>query len=297
MRVDRELLGRLGGLQVALPGLATGTQLGDRRSPHRGRGMEFADHRPYRAGDDLRLVDWNVYNRLRTILVRLFHEDRNLHLGLCVDASASMGVGRPVKADHAATLAASLALVALRHRDSVTLAVAGGTGARARIRGHQAGAFPRMLSALETTEPEGAPDLSAAVRSLTERGRLDRAVLISDMLVDQPAVEAALRTLTTVAHRPVLLHVLDRSEVAPDLTEGIEAIDAETGEVLHVGDHNGLHKAYQAALRDYLDHLRGRCAALRVHYEVAYTSIPVRSLVLDALRRSRVVQSARGAGR
>ena len=127
MKVDRKLLNDLGALRVGLPGLALGPQLGDRRSPHRGRGMEFADHRPYRPGDDLRLVDWNVYNRLRTVLVRLFHEDRNLHLGICLDCSGSMGAGSPRKADHAATLAAALSLIGLRERDTVTLSLAGGT--------------------------------------------------------------------------------------------------------------------------------------------------------------------------
>jgi len=297
VKVDRALLGKVGALKVALNGLAVGSQLGDRRSPFRGRGMEFADHRPYRAGDDLRLVDWNVYNRLRKLLVRIFHEDRNLHIGLCLDCSASMGVGSPRKADHGATLTAAIGLIALKQRDTVTLSMAGGSAPAGRIRGHQPSSFARMLSALEGAEPSGAPDLSAGIRRLTERGRLDRAVLLSDMLVDEASVEATLRTLTTVAARPVLLHVLDRSEVAPDLKEGIEAIDSETGEVLHVGDHKGLHKAYQKALSDYLEHLRGRCAAFRVHYEVAYTNIPVQSLILDSLRRSRVVESARGGGR
>lgn len=298
MKVDRALLNDLGSLRVGLPGLSLGPQLGDRRSPHRGRGMEFADHRPYRPGDDLRLVDWNVYNRLRQVLVRLFHEDRNLHLGIAVDCSASMAVGQPRKADHAATLAASLSLIGLRERDTVTLSIAGGTGRRPRLRGHQTRSFARQLKMLEDVEPEGSPDLADAIRRLADRGRIDRAVLISDLMTeDDDAIDAALRGLATVARRPALLHVLAAEELEPDLSEGLEAIDAETGEQLAVGDRAGLAAAYAEALRTYLHDIRVRCAAVRVQYVPAYTSVPLRALVLDALRRARVVESSRGAGR
>jgi len=298
VQVDRALLNDLGALRVALPGLSLGPQLGDRRSPHRGRGMEFADHRPYRPGDDLRLVDWNVYNRLRQVLVRLFHEDRNLHLGICVDCSASMGVGTPRKDAHAATLAAALALIGLRERDTVTLAIAGGSGSFPRLRGHQARSFGRQLQALEAAQPGGAPDLADTIRRLADRGRIDRAILISDLLTeDDDAIEGALRALSTIARRPAVLHVLAADEVEPDLSEGIEAEDAETGEVLAVGDRAGLGDAYQRALEDYLRQVRTRCVALRVQYVPAFTSIPLRTLVLDALRRGRVVENARGAGR
>lgn len=298
MHVDRALLNDLGALRVALPGLSQGPQLGDRRSPHRGRGMEFADHRPYRPGDDLKLVDWNVYNRLRQVLVRLFHEDRNLHLGICLDCSASMGTGSPPKADHAATLAAALSLIGLRERDTVTLALAGGTGDVPRLRGHQARSFSRQLSALESAEPAGSPDLADTIRRLGDRGRIDRAILISDVLTeDDDAIEAALRALTTVARRPALLHVLAGSEIKPDLSEGVEAVDSETDEILAVGDRAGLAAAYQEALEVYLKGVRTRCAAMRVQYVPAFTNLPLRALVLDALRRGRVVENARGAGR
>lgn len=298
MKVDRTLLNDLSALRVGLPGLALGPQLGDRRSPHRGRGMEFADHRPYRAGDDLRLVDWNVYNRLRQVLVRLFHEDRNLHLGICLDCSGSMGVGSPRKADHAATLAAALALIGLRERDTVTLMLAGGDGSRPRLRGHQARAFARQLQTLESVEPEGAPALGDVIRRMADRGRIDRALLISDLFTeDDEAIDAALRALSVVSRRPALLHVLAHEELEPDLSEGIEAEDAETGEVILVGDRAGLSEAYTKALHEYLKLIRTRCAAFRVQYVPAYTTAPIRSLVLDSLRRARVVESTRGSTR
>ena len=80
MRIDRLLLRRLAGLRFGARGLASGRRAGDRRSRVKGQGIEFADFREYGVGDDLKLVDWNVYERLGTVLVRLFHEDRNLRI-------------------------------------------------------------------------------------------------------------------------------------------------------------------------------------------------------------------------
>jgi uncharacterized protein (DUF58 family) len=294
LRVDRELVARLSGARLSLPGLTVGQQAGDRRSPFRGRGMEFADHRPYRPGDDLRLVDWSAYRRLRTVLVRLFHEDRTLHAGLCVDCSASMGAGAPRKADHAGTLAACLALVALQHRDLVTMALAGATGDRVRVRGHQAAAFASFLSAIEGAEPAGVPDLVRALRGMTDRGRPDRLVLLSDLLLEDAAREEVLRALAASGLRPLVLHVLDRSEVDPDLSRGLEAVDVETGEVVQVGDDPASARAYREAVAEFLKSVRSRCAALGVQYVPAFTSVPVREIVLDSFRAGRLVESARG---
>lgn len=297
MNVDRVLLGQLGAVRLAQAGLAAGPQLGDRRSPFRGRGMEFADHRPYHPGDDLRLVDWNVYRRLKQVLVRLFHEDRNIHVGMCVDASASMGAGDPRKLDHAGTLAAALALIGLKNRDTVTLTMAGGSGRHGRMRGHQASSFGGFLRAIEEAEPEGQPDLTDSIRKLTDRGRLDRMILLSDMLIDEHDRESALRALATAARFPVLLHVLSAEELEPDLSRGLQAVDAETDELVAVGEGKRAQKAYDEALKEFLASVRDRAAALKVMYVPAYTTVPVRELVLDSLRRGRVVESAKGSVR
>lgn len=294
MKVDRALLAKIGGARLALPGLAVGKQAGDRRSPFRGRGMEFADHRPYRPGDDLRLVDWNAYRRLRAVLVRLFHEDRNLRAGICVDCSASMGVGDPRKADHAATLAAVLSMLGLQSRDEVRLILAGAEGARTSLRGHQVGSFPSFLDALEVGEPAGRPDLVRALRGLTEGGRIDRSILISDLLLEAPDRHAVLRALASCGRHPVLLHVLDGSELQPDLSRGLEAVDVETGEEVRVGDDPASHKAYRQAVADFLSELRARCVSLNIHYVPAFTTVSLREIVLDSIRQGRLLRSARG---
>ena len=93
MRIDRSIFAGLDALRLAAPLPTSGGRPGDRRSRARGRGVELADFRPYTPGDDLRLVDWNVFARLEQVLVRLFHEDRDLSLLVVVILKQGSGCG------------------------------------------------------------------------------------------------------------------------------------------------------------------------------------------------------------
>src|SRR5262249_8667881 len=160
-----------------------------------------------------------AFARLDAVLIRLFHEDRDQSLLVMIDGSASMGFGSPRKLDHAGELAACLAFLALRARERVRVSVA---GVRAgRVRGDHLGTLLPIVEALEHVEPAGAADLAAALAAETELARAEHAVMLTDLLVEEDVREATLRRLAAAARRPILLHVLGDSELAPDLTEGI----------------------------------------------------------------------------
>ena len=295
MNIDRSLFNDVGSLRLVMHGVAAGTRQGDRRSPHRGRGVEFADYRAYSPGDDLRLVDWNVYSRLQSVLVRLFHEDRNLSVRVCLDASASMAFGDPRKIDHAGNLAAALALVALLNRDTVALGVSAGEGPKMVVRGQNTKAFPQILHLLERTEAAGDASVKRDLTRLRAGTKADRMFFVSDMLYPPDDVENVLRVLSASAQSPVLLHVLALEELEPDLRHARRVVDSETGEELFVRGGRQAARDYQAALTQWLDALEDRCDSLRVQYVPAFTTAPVRTLFTKNLRESRVVESLRGA--
>lgn len=295
MRIDRSIFAGLDTLRVAAPNPAGGGRPGDRRSRARGGGVELADYRPYTPGDDLRLVDWNVYARLEAVLVRLFHEDRDLSVAIVVDASASMGFGAPRKLDHAGELAACLAFLALRARDRVRVSVAGRRAAHAR--GERVTALPTIVGMLERIEAEGEADLAAALAAEVDRGRADHVLLLTDLLVEPPAREATLRRLAAAGNRAILLHVLGDGELAPDLDDGAVVIDAETGEEVPVRGGRAAARTYAAELARWRAEIEARCAALGIVYAPAFTTAPARTLVADELRRRRVTEAARGGGR
>jgi uncharacterized protein (DUF58 family) len=296
MRIDRSIFAGLDQLRVAAPNPASGGRPGDRRSRARGGGVELADFRPYTPGDDLRLVDWNIFARLETVLVRLFHEDRDLSLAIIIDGSASMGFGAPRKLDHAGELAACLAFLALNARERVRLVVAGRRAA-GFVKGERMTAFPTIIEMLERIEPDGAAELPAALAAEADRGKVDHILLLTDLLVEPEIRENTLRRLAATGTRSILLHVLGDGELSPDLDEGSVVVDAETGEEVPVRGGKSAAKAYATELARWRAEIEQRCAELRIVYAPAFTTAPARSLVAGDLRRRRVTEASRGGGR
>jgi uncharacterized protein (DUF58 family) len=291
MRIDRTIFAGLDTLRVAAPVPSGGGRPGDRRSRARGRGVELADFRPYTPGDDLRLVDWNVFARLEAVLIRLFHEDRDLSLVIVVDISASMGFGKPRKADHAAELAACLAFLTLRMRDRVRVVVGRGSA-----KGDHSGALPIIVDLLERAEPSGTGDLPGMLAAEAERARPDHAVVLTDLLVEPDVREATLRRLAALAKRPVLLHVLGDCDLTPDLDGGL-LVDSETGEEVPVRGGRSATKAYAGELARWRAEIEARCTELGIVYAPAFTTVPARLLVSNDFRQRKITEATRGGGR
>jgi len=296
MQLDRDIFRQVATMRLTSPQLADGPLQGDRRSPRKGRGVEFADYRPYTPGDDLRLVDWNVFGRLELLLVRLFHEDLNMAIKVFVDASASMDFGEPRKADHAASLAACVALVGLLNQDTVTLGCLGGDGPKSEARGQNSRAFGHMLALLEQVEPAGQVPIYKELQARAgRRKKADRTFLVSDMLQPQEEVERTLRVLAATSQAPVLLHVLSPEELEPDLSDMQRVTDSETGEEILITGGREAEEQYQTILDEWLQLLRGRCRRLGIQYLPISTKESVADALLGLMRRAGVTQSAVGA--
>jgi uncharacterized protein (DUF58 family) len=294
MRVDRDMLRKVSALKLATPRVADGPLQGDRRSPRRGRGVEFADYRAYTPGDDLRLVDWNIYGRLEMLLVRLFHEDLNMSVQIMLDASASMGFGAPRKADHGAQLTACLALVSLLNQDSVSVRCLGGQGPRIIAQGQNTGAFGQVIRLLEQVEPAEQHEPWRLINAMRQRKPSDRAFLISDMLQEPEAIEKTLRALKGASHAPVLLHVLSEEELSPNLEDAQRLIDSETGEELLIAGGARAKKEYDEALEEWLELLKGRCRRMGIHYMPVFTDQVVSDVLARMMRQAGITQGASG---
>ncbi|MBX7082826.1 MAG: DUF58 domain-containing protein [Nannocystaceae bacterium] len=294
MKVDRAALSRFVALRLRAPGAATAQQAGDRRSPFRGRGLEFADYRSYDPGDDLRLVDWNVYFRLGTALVRQFNEERSLSVKLCLDVSASMGFGEARKADHAAQLTATLAMIALAHRDPVVLACVGSSARGLRARAVNLDGLPELLHLLERTEPEGRGDTHAQMVAHLGGGRADRLVFVSDLLYEPEPRDALLRLCAASCPRPVIVHVLGEDELDPDLSDTERVIDGETGENLVIRDGREARQAYHEGLQRWLAEVEARCRGLGIQYLRSDARTKAADLVHGPLFRAQVVEHIAG---
>ncbi len=294
MKIDKKSLARFAELRLRAPGVATSLQQGDRRSPFLGRGLEFADYREYDPGDDIRLIDWNVYLRLGQVLVRQFNEERSLSIKLCLDVSASMGFGTPRKCDRAAQLAAALSTMALTHRDPVNVICFGSDKHAVRSRAVNLDGLPEVLRMLERVEPSGQGDAYGQLAAQLGGGRTDRLFLLSDLLCEDEERERLLRLLAGSSLHPVLIHMLSADELSPDLDDVSRIVDSETGEEFTIEDTAAAARRYREALDTWLDETEKRCRTLGIHYLRPDASTEAADWIEGAAQRARVVEHVAG---
>ena len=294
MRIDRASLPRCLELKLHAGAPAISQHQGNRRSPQRGRGVEFADYRTYDPGDDIRLVDWNVYLRLGIALVKQFTEERSLTLRVAVDTSESMAFGTPKrKCDQAAELAAALSMVALGQREPVTLVCAGGAAKSSRARAVNLDGMGDIVTLLERTEPGGLGDIRKGIVAQLGVSRSDRLVLLSDLLMDDGPRSDLLRACAASCHDMTVIHVLGPDELDPILDDVQRVVDSETNEELVIP--GGARKEYKKALDAWLGGIEAECKRLGITYLRVPTAETIENVLLRGLYRARVVEHRIGA--
>jgi uncharacterized protein (DUF58 family) len=272
----------LGRLSVLARRLAPSLWRGRRRARRVGGGSELVDTRAYALGDDPRQIAWHVYARLEKLVVRVRADEMPLRVALVVDASASMGFGRPSKLRQAARVAAGLAAVALAADDRVS-AVAAGPGAGALAAAGGRAALPGLLGWLGALRPGGGADLAraAAEASAAARGRA-LCVFLSDFLCPEGAL-AGPRAARARGHDVALVEVLDGAELAPGDPGDVDLEDAETGEVVTLRAGAAL-EAYRGALAAHRAALAAGAAELGAPLLSARSDEPFEDVVGRAMR-------------
>lgn len=257
---------RLGSLELVARLVVEGYLAGRHKSPGLGGSLEFAEHRPYVPGDDLRRVDWKVYGRSDRWYVRESEQETNLRATLVLDASASMGFASgelPSKWAYGRALAASLAWLLLAQQDAVGLATFG-DGIRAFIPPRAGRAQrARLFATLEAEEAAGGTSPEGPFRELAERlPRRGLLVLVSDLLGPPDRFLPGLRYFRHRKHEVVVFQVLDPAERSlAKLPPGGEIVDAETGRAVHARPEElaeGYREELEALERLYQDQAHDR---------------------------------------
>src|SRR3970282_1977249 len=233
-RLDPYEVAQLGGVELVARGVVEGVLAGLHRSPFRGFSVEFAEHRPYQPGDELRYLDWKMLARSDRLLVKQYEEETNLRAMIVLDASRSVEwVGaelRLTKLEYAKRLAAALALVLLRQRDATGFV---GFDERvrsvvpARSRGRQWWTLAAAVSALA---PGGGTAAEPALYRVTDLLRRRGLVLfISDLLLDPKLALLALRYLRHRGHQVIVFHIMDPAELTLEDQPEARFEDPESG--------------------------------------------------------------------
>ena len=284
--LDPEVLDRLSGLELKARRIVEGYVSGLHKSPFHGFSVEFAEHREYVPGDDIRFLDWKVYGKTDRLYLKRYEEETNLEASLLVDTSASMGFsdaeGRGLsKLAYARMGAAALAYLITQQQDAAGLVLFDSqvrTQLPARTGpGHRRAVFQR----LEEARPEGTTGVG---RALVEAGEAVRrrgvVALFSDLLDDPREVLRGLRHLRQRGHDVLLFHVLAHEELTFPFQrmtrfEGLELADRVTA------DPVSLRAAYLAEVEAFRRTLRRSCLANRIDLVEMDTSQPL-AVVLAA---------------
>ena len=288
--LSAEFLAKLDALDVVSRKILQGKLQGERRSKRRGQSVEFADHRPYVAGDDLRFVDWNIYGRLEQLFLKLFMEEQDLTVHILMDASASVGEGDPAKATALKKLAAALGYVGLVNNSRVTLsAFADGLdGQVANMRGRRW--VRHMAEFLLNRGAAGPSNFEEACRQLiATRTGTGVMIVMSDFLFKE-GFDPGLRRLAGRNYDLYVIQMLSPQELQPDVTGDLKLIDVEDGDAAEVTVSAALLKYYKRNLAAYCDELKQFCTRRGATYVLADSARPVETLVLNYLRRRGLVR-------
>lgn len=268
--LDPQVLAGVNGLVLRARGIVEGNVTGLHRSPFHGFSVEFAEHREYSPGDDLRYVDWKVYGRTDKFYIKRFEQETNLSCYLLVDSSESMrfrSEGSPLsKWEYAQCASAALACVLLNQQDRVGLTVFAD-----KVQTHikpEAGMphWYNIVGVLEGFQPAGKTNLGSVLNETAERAKQRGMVIVfSDFFTDLSAVEKGLKHLRHQRHDLIVFQIVDRQEVTFDIEKPVVLKGLEGGATLAV-DPSWLRRAYQAKFREFCLQLRKICHDSLVDY-------------------------------
>jgi len=284
-------MARLDSLDVFSRKILQGKLQGERRSKRRGQSVEFADHRPYVAGDDLRFVDWNIYGRLEQLFLKLFLEEQDLTVHIVMDVSNSMSL--PSASNEAGNskeffikkLTAALGYISLVNNNRLTVSAFadGVVGELANMRGRNY--LSQLAEFLFTTECAGPSHFDTACRQLAGR-RVGTGIMIvlSDFFFKE-GFAAGLRRLIGGRYDLYAIQALSGEELKPGLTGDLKLVDVEDDDAADITISAALLKYYERNLKSYCNELKDFCTRRGGSYVLANCSEGVETLVVNYLRR------------
>jgi uncharacterized protein (DUF58 family) len=267
--LDPQVLASLQGLDIAARLAVEGFVAGLHKSPYHGVSVEFAEHREYSPGDDIRHVDWKVWSKTDKLYLKQYEQETNLICYILLDSSESMAYASDAqvsKWQYGQLIAASLAYLILQQQDAVGLATFDSRVQRLLRPSGQPSHLKDIVQVMTTTPTERKTDLGAIFHDLAERfTKRGLVILISDLFDDPNRVLAGLRHFRHRRHDLIVFQVLDPAELdfpfrQTTLFKGLE----ELGQVLV--EPVLLRHAYQQEIESFCSELRRGCQSMNIDY-------------------------------
>lgn len=276
--LDPKVLGRLNKLDFKARKIVEGFMLGRHRSPFRGISVEFAEHREYAPGDDLRHLDWKVYAKSERYFVKRYETDTNLRSYFMLDCSDSMTYrsGNNIsKVEYGSYLIASLAYMLSQQQDSVGLVAFHNEIAADLDPGSSPSHLKRLFHSLETLKSAPRTDVGGVLNKVAGRMKSrGLAVIVSDLFDDPAKIMLGLHHFWHRKHDTILFHILDPEEVNFTFA-GTHVFHALEGSLKLTCDPRDLRDAYLAEINKHIDEIRTGCRKNGIDYVQILTSEPL----------------------
>ena len=285
--LDPEVLQKLGDLEWVAREVVEGLRVGSHRSPLRGFSTEFAHHRQYAPGDPIRSIDWRVFGRTERYYTKLYEAETNFDCHLLIDSSASMtyGSGKVSKLEYAKFLAASIAYMVLKQRDSVGLSVFDSEVRTFMPPRSTMGVILEIDRMLRVTKPVPKTTIAKQLHDIALlMKRRSFVVLISDLFSDVDDIMAGLDHLKFDGHNVVVIQTLDPYELEFPF-KGTWRFEGLEGEEPLTTQTDRIKESYLTDLQKYLDDLSSRCVGSHIDYTMTHTKRPLDAVLSEVVMK------------
>lgn len=273
--VDPRVLARIGNLDLIARHVVDGFINGLHRAPHFGASIDFAEHRGYVPGDDIRRVDWRLYARTDKYFVKQYDADTNTNFAVLLDVSKSMmfGSGGVTKIEYARYLAACMGYMAHRQRDRVGIVTFDEDVVK--YVPPSAKHFDVMLHTLDQSQPVRAGRLRAPLEKIAEHFKRRSVVaLISDLYEEPDEILEAIKPYRFLGNDIMVFHVLDPAELDFPYKDASRFQDLESGEEIPIVPESLLEQ-YRQLITAHVESLRTKFSEIRVDYTLVNTARPL----------------------
>ncbi len=297
--LPNETVATLGRLEFLAKGVMEGTISGRHRSPHKGFSVEFAEHRQYVPGDDLRNLDWRVLARSDKYYIRQYVDETNLRSTILLDASGSMnyrgeqsamlGGKRLSKFEYAQHLAAALTYLLIHQQDAVGLVTFDTQLRRYLPSKSQPSQIRQILQELEKTEPGGETSIPPIFHDIAERIHARGVVvIISDLFDSVEEIVKALHHFKYRRHEVIVFHVMAEEELTFPFNSFTRFKCLEDPEIALPIDPKTLKAMYLDKVSSFLKNLENDCGKLEIEYIPMSTAKPYDAALAEYLTARRI---------
>lgn len=271
--LEPEMVARLSNMSLRARLVVEGYIIGQHKSPFHGFSVEFAEHRTYGPGDEIRHVDWKLYGKTDRYFVKQYEEETNLRSYILLDTSRSMEYksNKISKLDYGNYLSAALAYLMINQQDGVGLTLFDNQIQKFIPPRSKPSHINTILSHLDKTGSGKDTDVGIVLHEMAERiKKRGLVILISDLFDETENIMKGLKHFRHNKQEIIVFHIMDRKELDFNFTNRTKFKDMETGEQITTEPWK-IRKIYQQAIRSYQDELRLRCREQKIDYVPLFT--------------------------